>query len=122
MVDGLKTVVKCFSGASVEDMFDYIKPLATIRQNPEHAAILHIGTNDIKTSNPRNVSKRIVDLGNLIEAKSPNTKVSISNLLTRSDDPVLAKRVKEVNKILVSCANQNEWGVISHSNIKTTSI
>jgi len=112
----VKTVVKSFSGASVNDMFDYIQP--TIRQHPEHI-ILHVGTNDLKNSNPRKVAERIVDLGNLVETESPNTKVTISSLLTRSDDPSLASKIKEVNKILKTFANQNEWDVISHSNLTT---
>ena len=112
----VKTVVKSFSEASVNDMFDYIQP--TIRQHPEHI-ILHVGTNDLKNSNPRKVAEKIVDLGSLVETESPNTKVTISSLLTRSDDLSLASKVKEVNKILKTFANQNEWDVISHSNLTT---
>ena len=112
----VKTVVKSFSGASVNDMFDYIQ--TTIRQHPEHI-ILHVGTNDLKYSNPRKVAEKIVDLGYLAETDSPNTKVTISSLLTRSDDLSLASKIKEVNKILKSFANQNEWDVISHSNFTT---
>ena len=97
-------------------MFDYIQP--TIRQHPEHI-ILHGGTNDLKNSNPRKVAERIVDLGNLVETESPNTKVTISSFLTRSDDLSLVSKIKEVNKILKTSANQNEWDVISHSNLTT---
>lgn len=98
--------MKSFSGASANDMFDYIQP--TIRQHPEHI-ILHVGTNDFKNSNSRKVAERIVDLGNLVETESPNTKVTISSLLTRSDDLSLTSKIKEVNKILKTFANQNEW-------------
>ena len=108
--------MKSFSGASVNDMFDYIQP--TIRQHPEHI-ILHVGTNDLKNSIPRKVAEKIVDLGNLVETESPNTKVTISSLLTRSHDLSLASKIKEVNKILKTFANQNEWDVISHSNLTT---
>ena len=93
-------MVKSFSGASVNDMFDYIQP--TIRQHPEHI-ILHVGTKNLKNSNPRKVAERIVDLGNLVE--SPNTKVTISSFLTRSDDLSLVSKIKEVNKILKTSAN-----------------
>ena len=41
----VKTVVRAFSGASVEDMFDYIKP--SIKHHPEEI-ILHVGTNYLK--------------------------------------------------------------------------
>ena len=114
----VKTVVKSLSGASVNDMFDYIQP--PIRQHPEHI-VLHVGTNDLKNSNPRKVAERIVDLGKLVETESPNTKVTISSLLTRSDLSV-ASKIKEVNKILKTFANQNEWDVISHSNLTTENL
>ncbi|CAB4046059.1 Werner syndrome ATP-dependent helicase-like, partial [Paramuricea clavata] len=43
--DEQRVSVKAFSGSSVEDMQDYIKPL--IRKKPD-TMILHVGTNDIK--------------------------------------------------------------------------
>ena len=46
----VKTVVKAFPGAFVEDMFDYIKP--TIKHHPEEI-ILHVGKNDLKNSDSR---------------------------------------------------------------------
>ena len=76
-----------------------------------------MGTNDLKNSNSISVAERIVGLGNLIEVESPNPKVTISSLLTRSDDPALAPKIKEVNKIDKTFANQNKWDVISYSNI-----
>ena len=61
--------------------------------------------------------KRNVDLGNFIEAESSSTKVTISNLLPRSDDPALNSKAKQVNYILRTFANQNDWKTLSHPNI-----
>ena len=110
----VKTVVKAFPGASVEDMFDYIKP--TIKDHPEEI-ILHVGTNDLKNSDSRKVAERIVDLGNFIEGESSNSKVTISNLLPRTDDHALNSKAKQVNSFLRTFANQNDWKIISHPNI-----
>ena len=107
----VKTVVKASPRASVEDMFDYIKP--TIKHHPEEI-ILHVGTNDLKNSDSRKNAERIVDLRNFIEAKSSNTKVAISNLLTRTDDPALNSKV---NNILITFADQNYCKIISHPTI-----
>ena len=107
-------MVKAFPGASVEDMFDYIKP--TTKHHPEEI-ILRVGTNDLKDSDFRKVAERIVDLGNLIEAESPNTKVTISNLLPRTDDLALNSKAKQVNNILRMFANQNKRKIIPHPNI-----
>ena len=61
--------------------------------------------------------KRIVDLGNFIEAESSNTKVTIWNLLPRTDDPSLNSKAKQVYNILRTFANRNDWKIISHPNV-----
>ena len=94
-----RSVVKAFPGAKVEDMFHYIKP--TLNQQPDEI-ILHVGTNDIKHLAPRAIAERIVDLGNNIVSQCPNIKVTISNLLCRSDDGLLNAREDESTFIL-SC-------------------
>lgn len=43
------TQVKCSSGATVDNMSDYIKP--TLRHNPNEI-ILHVGTNNVKLETP----------------------------------------------------------------------
>ena len=45
-------VVKSFSGATVSDMDDYVKPL--VRQSPDKL-VLHIWTNDVKSSSPQEI-------------------------------------------------------------------
>ena len=52
----VKTVVEAFPGASVEDIFDYIKP--TIKHHAEEI-IPHVRTNDMKNSDSRKVAERI---------------------------------------------------------------
>jgi len=111
-----RTVVKAFPGAKVDDIFHYVKP--TLHLHPDEI-IIHVGTNDVRNSNPRQVAERIVDLGNSIIADSPSTKVTLSSLISRSDDSALDEKVKQVNKVLNTFASQNEWDFLSHSNITT---
>ena len=110
----VRAEVKSFSGATVEDMFDYIKP--TLKNQPDEI-IIHIGTNNLKRSNPREVAEKIVDLGHMVCNQSPAIKVTISFLITRNDKENLAAKVKEVNSILRKFAMQNEWNIITNSNI-----
>ena len=58
-----------------------------------------------------------MDLGNFIEAESSKTKVTISDLVPRTDNPALNSKAKQVNSILRTYANQNDWKIISHPNI-----
>ena len=74
-----------------------------LKDRPEEI-ILHVGTNDFKNSDSRKVAEWIVHLGNFIEAESSNTKVTISNLLLRTDDTALNSKVNQVNKILKTFA------------------
>ena len=103
--------VKSFSGARVEDMEDYLKPL--IRKEPDEL-ILHVGTNNIRDDNPREVAEGIVNLGFQINQNSPNTNISISSLLLRSDRPQLNDNIKETNKILRLLCNSNGWPFLDH--------
>ena len=105
-----RVVVKSFSGATTADMNHYIKP--TMERNPDQV-ILHVGTNDLKTTDALKVAENIVDLARKIELNT-NAKVTISQLITRRD---LGEKVKAVNKHLKRFANQNDWGLIDHSNV-----
>ena len=54
-----KVIVKSFSGATTEDMEDYLKPI--LRKEPENL-ILHVGTNDLKVTEPAHLSNSIESL------------------------------------------------------------
>lgn len=73
---------RSFPGSSIKDMVDYIKPIA--RAKPDEI-VLHVGTNDLKSNNPRQVAEGIVDLVNSIISQCLETKVSISSLVHRND-------------------------------------
>ena len=76
--------------------------------------------NDLKYSSPEYVAERIADLGHTIVAESPTTKVTISNLTCRSDNTSLNDKVVQVNSYLNTYARQNDWSVLSNSNITTS--
>ena len=75
-------VVKSFSGATIEDMEDYLKPV--IRKEPE-SIVLHIGTNDLNKLSPKQVADSITNLGIQINEESPKTTIVISSILLRTD-------------------------------------
>jgi len=109
------TCVKAFPGATVEDMSDYIMP--SLRRKPEEV-ILHVGTNNLKLSEPREIAEGIVNLGLKIQNHSPDCKITISSLISRSDQTLNGK-IKDVNKIVNQFAKQHAWRTIPHSNIKS---
>ena len=86
-------VVKPFPGASTEDMKGFIKPI--LRKDPENI-IIHVGTNDVNSKEPRLTAKGIVKLGLQIEGDAPNTNIAISGLVSGADDK--EGEVSSVNK------------------------
>ena len=96
-------------------MADHIRPI--VRRKPD-SIIIHVGTNSLRNSNSsRECADEIVDIGRMVDQEG--ISVAISGLTARADDNDLAKRVKEVNKILRKFCRQNEWGFIDHNNITT---
>lgn len=110
-----RVVIKSFPGATTEDMEDFVKPL--IRKKPDNV-VLHIGTNDLNTQEPRLTAEGIVNLAPQIEGDAPETNLAISELIARADDK--DGKVSSVNKILKKFCRQNHWNFIEHNNINQT--
>ena len=108
--------VKSFSGSKTEDMADYLKPL--MRKTPDEI-IVHVGTNDVKddTKSAEVVAAGILNLGNQIKDKLPNTKVSFSSLIVRKDKTSVLNKINNINVILKRVCDQNNWTYVDHNNI-----
>ena len=89
--------VRPFSGATIEDMYDYLKPI--LKKCPDNI-ILHVGTNNAARESPRVVFDKLLSLKSFIEKTLPNCKISISNLIKRTDNNEAAKTVDKVNELL----------------------
>ena len=103
--------MKPFSGATVHDMKSHIIP--TIEKSPDQIC-LHIGTNDLRSSEPNMVADAIVDLAREIES-SCDAEIVLSEVTTRND--AHCDGVKTINRRLRQFCRQNGWKVISHANI-----
>ena len=67
-------VTKTVTGATTEDMQDFIKPI--LRKNPDNV-IIHIGTNDLNSQEPRATAEDIVNLALQIEGDAPRVTMLI---------------------------------------------
>lgn len=104
--------VKCFPGATLEDMKDYIRP--SLLKKPGHV-IIHAGTNDLSTKEPNQIINLTKNLHKTIQEISPSTRVTISSLVARSDD--YAEKVIEVNSLLDHYCSKSKLGLLSHNQI-----
>ena len=96
-------------------MKDFVKPLLGKKSDN---VVLHIGTNDLNTQEPRLTAEGIVNLALQIEGDEPETNLAILGLIARADDK--DGKVLSVNKILKKFCRQNHWNFIEHNNINQT--
>ena len=68
--------VRHFSGATIKDMYDYLKPI--LKKCPDNI-VLHVGTNNAVREPAKTVYDKLLSLKSFIEKTLPNYKTSISN-------------------------------------------
>ena len=93
MVSGLKqellsnkkhqVKVRCCRGTTVEDMFDYVKPI--LKRKPD-SVVLHVGTNNARDMTSRNILDKLLQLKTAVFHSGENCKVISSQPMTRVDD------------------------------------
>ena len=110
--------VKSFSGATVEDMKDFLRP--TIPRQPDKLHGIHVGTNNIRSSTPQDIADEITEVAQQFKQESRNTKIVISSLITRSDNPEFTNKVKETNIALKLNCEENNWSFIDNSNLNNS--
>ena len=72
---------------------------------------MHVGTNNLRSSTSvRDCAEEIINLATMISNES-SADLTISGIILRSDDEVLAVKVSGVNKIPKTFCNQNGLGV-----------
>ena len=100
------------------DIEDYLKPV--VRKEPQNI-ILHVGTNDLnKSASPDQIAQGIINLGIQINQDSPQTSITISEILPRTDKSNLLIKASQVNDIVKKYCDQNKWGYINHKAINAT--
>ena len=105
----MKVRVQTFSGATTQDMKDYIKPL--VAKKPAHI-YLHIGTNDVANLSADQVKDNIFEIARNIRNKGINC--TVSSLITRKDQ--YSVNVEEINNLLYR-ELPTGINIIKHENI-----
>jgi hypothetical protein len=86
-----------------------------------------VGKNDLKTLSPKQVAEGIsANLGKQLAMKinqeSLNTDIALSSIIPRTDNPHLAAKATEDNKLTNSLCAKNKWKFINHSSITSISL
>ena len=104
------TKVRCFSGATVDDMFDYITPL--LKKEPDHI-LLHTGTNNCNFNTSDVILTKILNLKKHIETILPKATVIISQPIVRIDDAKASLTVRH----LIDKVKMLDCKILDNSNI-----
>ena len=107
--------MKSFPGATIKDMYDYIKPL--LRKCPKNI-ILHIWTNNTVNDTSRIVLDKLLSLKAFVEKALPDCNVCISNLTLRTDNAKASLTVNNVNQHLSTL----QLDIIDNSNISNARV
>ena len=104
-----------FPGCTTRDVADHVKAL--LRRKPDEI-VIHVGTNSLKShESPRVCAEEIVDLAWSVDNSTSDTTVTISSLVTRTDEDGMSEKIRSVNNTLKQFCRQTHWNFIDHSNI-----
>ena len=74
--------VHAFSGATIEDLHDYILPIA--RREPDNL-IIHAGTNNLRNDTPEKIVEKLMKLHDHVSLIASTSKISLSNIIRGHD-------------------------------------
>ncbi|CAB4007751.1 Furin, partial, partial [Paramuricea clavata] len=111
--------IRSFPGSKSLDMTDFARP--TMRDNPDHI-IIHIGTNDVRQSNPEDVIRNVENLCNQIKDQCPRTTISLSELIVRNDFPDATTKISKINNELLCLSRSKGYYLINNSNISVQNL
>ena len=107
MVSGLKeellsntkrqVKVWCCRGATVEDMFDYVKPI--LKRKPDYV-VLHVGSNDAKDMTSTNILDKLLQLKTAVLDSDKNCEVILSQPMTGVDNGKAGFTISKLNDLL----------------------
>ena len=109
-----RAYVKSFSGAKIEDMQDYCKPI--LRKDPQDI-VLHVGTNDIPGKKVQEIVNGINQLCKQVQTTNPDAKITVSELIMRDDNEAYKQKIIEVNEQLQNVFNNTNISILRHSNV-----
>ena len=104
--------VKAHGGATTRDIIDHIKPV--LRRQPD-TIIVHCATNDLTAD--VNTIEQMEEMLKVANQESSSTKIVISSVVTRADQPGLKKKVSKLNNKLKTFCHDKGLELIDHSNI-----
>ena len=90
--------VRIFRGATIDDMKDFLKPY--LKRSPTNI-ILHVGTNNSIDDSSRVILNKFLSLKTFIHTKLPESNVTLSNIIDRSDNGIARLKISNFKKLIL---------------------
>ena len=110
-----RSTLKNFPEATIDDMYDYIKPL--LKGCPDNI-VLHVRTNNMVNELSKLVLDKLLNLKKFIEHTLPESNVVIFNLITRIDNGRASLTVIKTNEHL----HDLQMDIIDNGNITSNEL
>ena len=82
--------------------------------------IVHIGTNNVCSDTPKQVTEKLIQLHRHVKSIAPETKLVLSNIIRRHDYQNLGKKIIEINSLLAIECKCNKIDLIDNINVTGT--
>ena len=102
--------VRAFSGARIDDMYDYLKPL--LSKMPTNV-ILHVGTNDAPTKSANAMFEELENLKKYVHNVLPDANVYLSTPTIRVDDQKANHALRDLTRTMIASC----YDIIDNSNV-----
>ena len=103
--------VQPIPGGKIDDIKENLNDLL---HEELQKVIIHVGANNAMTNTPKEILEKLISLKHQIESILPKCKVTISNLIMRTDKPKVSKINEELNSFIKSA----NISFVENSNIK----
>ena len=110
---GINVKLRAFSGSTVNDMHDYVKPL--LKKEPDYI-LMHVGSNDTPFKSADIIFNEILVLRDYIQETLPNVKIIISEPIMRMDN----RKANTVINLLVKMLQNSDVSLLVNTNINET--
>ena len=104
--------VRSYPGATSDDLIDFCKPIA--RRHPD-VIIVHVGTNDLRHREEKEIAQNIMKIKETMKEISPNAKTLNSLIIQRFDNKSLNDKACIVNHELMELISKHD--LIDNTNL-----
>ena len=108
--------VNCKPGMKIK------QAISKVGKSNKDIIIVHAATNDVKSSEPEQLCKDVIDTLNQIQNNNPNSRIAFSSVIRRKDDQSVNAKMRKLNGLLEEELAINGFDLIDNGNIQYSNL